>query len=214
MKQRGFCITCKKKVKPDSTTEFKTIETDSTEIIEREAIHKYSCPICKGEINSKDVKLIQFTMKECLKVAKCLQDAKPHADVIGKIDMKIGDLKKCNKCGRITDVVGWTGCMEHDSNCSSTCEVCEVEYYRDDLLPDECYSNVEEKTFYKNYKETGKILNKVFEVAPPKNDSILEFERIVWFVFHLSKKKSTLDIRNEIFDRFICKCGELGLITK
>ena len=221
MKERAYCKTCEKDIKPDSEMKpSKLTDSDPCGVI---CSTIYTCPDCKNVIPEKDVSLINFNLNECLIVANCLQNAINHQDITGDVDCKIGDVKKCNKCGKITDVVMYNGCLEHCSNTTSSCSTC-YEGITGKLDGDtEIKSASKEDRKWmlecveseKMYKELHSILEDIMSATPPVSDSVVELEKVTNAVRYLLDYKYKInEYELEVEQQFINKCAELGLVNK
>lgn len=206
MKQRAVCVTCETKVKPNSTSKLIQDKEDPCITI---MDHNYSCPECEGKIDEKSVKWEHFDTNEAMKVLDCLQKGHEHQDVIGGVDLKIGDTKTCRQCGNITDVVIYTGCIGSAKNSSSACRFCDnnaVLKGGEDFIEE--YNNS-----CKMYKKLDKVLDNLFVKFPPQSDSIFELYKIAHKVMPEMSKYDLPEYMLYITHRFLIKCAELDLIT-
>ena len=220
MKQRAYCKTCDGTVKPDSEIVTRNSKDDSCYMT---CDTKYSCPDCKGVIPEKDVKFQNFDFNECLTVVNCLQNANDHQDITGDVDCKVGDIKKCRECGRVTDVVMYNGCLEHCSNTSSTCSVCyEGVSEKLEKKGKSLESVAEENRGWmkdiieseKMYKEVYGVQAEIMSVAPPASDSVMELEKVAEAVkAEIDGKYKFEEYELAVESQFINTCAELGLIS-
>jgi len=184
---------------------------------------KYKCTFCGAENQDGEGKSEwrPFTVEEALETAKCLQEARNHKLIIGNVDLKIGEIKKCRKCGKITDVVDYNGIMSYEKNFSTQCDVCYKEDEYDDWFEhcgeDGCKMhdglNVEKlRAERDDFKVRRNIVKKIFEVAPPKNDGILELNRIIYMFSSMYGKDNIGGAYIWVSDTFLKYCAEHGLL--
>lgn len=222
MKERTFCKTCKKDVRPI----FRWEPGDKLYSI------AYNCEICNTDISPLDVNELPFSFDECVEVAKCLEVGKSHPDYT-EIDKKIGTIHTCEKCGKMLDITNYCNseCLasetcEPECSCSPCYDTPEKE--KEAYLQFEKLSiseaeykkeSVKYDLFELRKKKMLEIVNKIFEKAPPQSDSIFEFDRILWFITEIQLPRS--DDIDEAFlddieyrflmDLFILKCTEIGI---
>ena len=208
MKERIRCKTCKTDVKPVA---------GNTEMIEGSnktvcVMTEYACPSCNGIVEESDIVLSRFTLEECIEIHNRVKNAEPHPD-LGHDYGKIGDVKKCRECNKITNVCTHAG-LTYDIGNHKACDFCKTsgayEGYDEAIGGGIMWSE-------RIYDQVCKLFEKICERVPPTSDSIMEFERIVWFVDSIhdgDDKCSTKDYEMMIKDKFINKCAELGLIRK
>ena len=165
---------------------------------------------------------MKLTITEILQVVKDLQEAKPNKHLVGKVELKIGDLKKCRNCGEVLDVVAYNGIMDYDTNVSPECECSGRDKNEEWWKPCKDESNCD---FHKDldvdriqaehddYKRRDEAIQAIFLNAPPKNDGLLELDRIAFMFGHLYNS-SINDSRAFVFDAVIKYCAINGLITK
>ena len=233
MKERAYCKKCEKDIKPDSEIKSSKLNKDdpcsNNDMISVGDSNvvcstEYTCPDCKSVILEKDVTVTSFKFNECLIVANCLQNAINHKDIIGDVGYKIGDIKKCKECGKITDVVMYNGCLDYCSNTHSSCSAC-----YDGIsgkLEKECKSlesvAKEDRKWMKEvvesekmYKEVYGVQTEIMSVSPPASDSVVELERVSEAVKTVIDGKYKFEeYELAVEDQFINKCAELGLISK
>lgn len=174
-----------------------------------------------------DDKIIPLELEELVEEIKCLQEGRDYEHVIGKVDLKIGDVKKCRDCGEITDLVSYDGLFDHDSNYSTECECSRIKrmgekpWYEpcDDDDDDDCDFHKDldvvklrkEDEVYRKVDEINKI---IFDRLPPVNDGILEFDRMVHMFKELFVNCNTPDAMLYVHTPFQLYCARNGLITK
>ena len=221
MKERAYCKKCEKEVKPDS----EMVTNKPSKNVEYDVVCNtiYKCPDCNGVIPEKDVTLTKFNFNECLTVANCLQKAINHQDIIGDVDHKIGDIKKCRECGKVTDVVFYNGCLEHCSNTSSTCSACYTGVTKKLDNPDALKSVSKEDHDWmqecieseKMYKEVYSVVENIMSTTPPISDSVVELEKVTNTAREILDSKYKIDeYELALENQFINKCAELDLIDK
>ncbi len=222
MKQVVLCITCDTK-----------FECTLDNVIDKprkkgEDGYSYKCP--NGHIKNypfTEKSFVKHTVDEAIDIVKCLQEGKNNKYLISDVDLKIGDFKKCEECGNITDVVIYNGLMDYDANCSTECgcsrECRDTRWWRSDCKDDKCGFHGELdipklEREQDDYEARDKILNEIFEKCPPVNDSVIELDKIAFLFGETKKMKdsvgngSTVDIRSYVFGRFITYCAKHDLI--
>ena len=202
MKYLSYCQKCEKEVKP--------VEDQPDDIRENA---NFTCQTCNSVVDKPSP--IPFTLEEAVHAVKCLKNGKPH-DESTRVNMRIGEVKRCDNCNTITDVVGYTGCLPADSNFSTSCIDCDCD---DEMENCDCDCNIEKAIKQSNetdafYRQVRDIINQVCDVDPPVSDSMLEFDKMLWYVqnMHPDINKSTQDYSNAVEYAFLPKCAELGIL--
>lgn len=163
-----------------------------------------------------------LTMTELLQVVKDLQEARQNKNLVGNVELKIGEMKICDDCHKIKDVVAYNGICDYDTNWGVECECStrdkDVEWWKPCKENDDCdfHKDLDVEEIQKeqdDYKKRDKTVEAIFLNAPPKNDSILELDRIAYMFGHLYNC-STNDSRAFVFDNVMRYCAKNGLITK
>ena len=207
MKERTQCKTCKTDVKPVVKNADMIESVNGTVYMMTE----YECPSCSGMIKESDISLSQFTLEDCVEIHDCVQNRKTHPDLRHDYE-KIGDVKKCDNCGKITNVYTHAGLTSNIHSCKA-CDFCKTSGtwgYDEAIGGGILWSE-------RIYDEVCDLFEKICEKVPPTSDSIMEFERIIWFIDSIhdgDNKCSTKDYEMMIKDKFINKCAELRLIRK
>ncbi len=184
---------------------------------------KYKCTFCGIENEDTKTNWRPYTIEEAIETTKCLQEGKNHKLIIGDVDLKIGDVKKCKQCGYVTDVVDYNGCMAADANFSIMCPKCDTKEEYDDWFEhcgaDKCEMHDDLdiqklRAEHNDFKIRFGIVKKIFEVAPPKNDGILELDRMIYMFVAMYGKANIGDGYIWVADEFMRYCAQHGLLTK
>lgn len=217
MKWIGKCKKCKKDFEC-------TKENEDHDYKSKFPIHRYRCYHC-DHLDSYELEGMRyepFTIDEAVKMVKDLKEGRDNKYVIGRVDLKVGHEKKCKKCGKITDVVVYNGCMDYNENCSTVCSCEEKSYLEDWFEPCddkdcEFHKRIDAKKFRDerdDYAVRDDIIEQIFEAYPPENDGAIELDRIAHMFDLMYGKDSINGCRAYVFDRFIRYCAEKELLTK
>lgn len=179
------------------------------------------------ELVIKDIEdtILPKTIEDVIEITEDLKNGRNNKFLVGSVDLKIGDLKKCGKCGNITDVVEYNGCLSYEKNVSTQCE-CDRDSYEKWFEPcgiDKCNEkkrcgfhkriNIEkERKEYEEFKKKRDIIKTIFEKCPPVNDGVMELDRIAYMFGHLCDGLSINDSRSYIFSDFMLYCARKGIL--
>ena len=190
---------------------------------------RYKCEFCKHWDYYKGGKYVPFTIKELLTEIDCLQNAKNWKHIIGDVDHPIGFIKTCKDCGEPTGVVSYGDVGLYSKNHNVECECQRVNRERRWYEKDEdkhkhkkgekCkfYDDLPVKKFREEDDEFQKcddIVKLIFKHCPPRNDGILEFDKMTHMFGQLHAKCNTPDSMLHVHRAFQLYCAKHGLITK
>lgn len=218
MKQVETCTSCSKKFE---CTDDNEIEVENRNFGEGNT-YKCSCGH-QDKYPLTEQSLIPFTIDEVCEVVNDLRSGTDNRYLIGTVDLKIGDTKKCKKCGNITDVVAYNGLCDYDSNYSTMCQVCDggkYDKWYESCGDDGCEIHDDDLDIEKMRKEDkefsdkDKILDLIFERYPPINDGVLELDRMAYMFESMWGKGSTVDAWGDVFTRFMNYCARHDILTK
>lgn len=145
-----------------------------------------------------------MTMEKAIGMADVLRDGGEHP-VKGVIECAVGCIKRCKR-GHVEHVVHYNDIMAHKRNVSSTCRICDP----DDDMP-ECLDTEENRMLTRSFR----LIDRILRASPPKNDGILELDRIA-YIYHMmsvSEDISIDDARADVFDPFMLECARRGVLT-
>lgn len=190
----------------------------------------YECLYCKHidpyPLTSESMH--PFTLDETILIVKDLISGKNNKYLHGKVDLKIGDYKKCDDCGNITNVVAYNGLFEYDANCSTLCECSSYAKHDDwyepcgtstcnDVLKCDFHKGIDtkkERTEHEDFTKRRSIVKSIFNAFPPKNDGILELDRMAYMFGAIYGEGSINDNRSWVFDDFMLYCARNNIIQK
>lgn len=162
----------------------------------------------------------KWTLEEALEECKKMEKGEKHMteDYI----VKIGTIRPCRECDKPVDVVTYKGysmdwmsithCNEHHPENpikppfkKCTDESCKVHEYFDE---EEYYNESLEN--HHIISEVKKLLNEI----KPKNDSVLEYDRLCHLFGHTHPHTKPADYEYWLFTEFINYMGLNGKLTK
>lgn len=179
--------------------------------------NKYKCTNC-GKTDSyplSEGNMVSFTIDEIIQNVNDLKEGKDNKYLIGKVELKVGDIKKCEQCGRVTDVVKYNGLMDYCKNFSTMCVCRKKENDKDwfEECDDDFIDKDELRKEKKDFRKRDEIIELIFDRYPPKNDGILELDRMA-YMFGELYHGSINDSRAFVFDDFMRYCAENNILTK
>jgi len=161
----------------------------------------------------------KWTLEEAVKECEDMEKGEKHhsEDYIAKV----GTIRPCNECGKPVDVITYTGfsmdqlsithCNEHspenpikppfkkctDKDCKLHKYFDEEKYYNDSLK------------IHHIIEEVEKLINEV----KPRNDSILEYDRLCHLFGHSHPHTKPADYEFWLYNKFIDYMGINGKLT-
>ncbi len=213
MKHKIVCKVCK------------TIITvfDSQMSLSHTGKYRVKCFTCRciNEYYYNEMEHIELTLNDMVYIVKCLKEGKDHPHLIGHVNLKIGKTKRCDRCGKITDVVTYNGIFNYDSDCSTECECSKID--NDDVIESckdkDCkfHNTVPIEQLKKEHfdsKARQIEINNILNYFPPRGDGILELDKIAYVFYNTTKLPVTInDARAFVFDDFMLYCARNDLIS-
>jgi predicted RNA-binding Zn-ribbon protein involved in translation (DUF1610 family) len=179
----------------------------------------YKCP--KGHLINKkklNMEFVPLTVDEAQEYAISLERGETHKYHIGTVGRKVGDILKCEVCGRVTDVVEYDG-LTNDENTNVLC-VCQEDHdkWYEPCGDSSCefHRDLDIDRFRKEDEEDKVIddlMAEIFEKYPPKSDRILELNRIIFLFSNSYGKEGTGMHYIYVSSKFINYCAEHDLLT-
>jgi len=205
MKKIGVCPKCHDKFECTNDNEY--------------SYGYYKCP--QGHLsNTCDLNTDYFplTVDEAQEYAEFLEKGETHKYHIGVVGRKVGDIINCKKCGKITSVVEYDG-LTNDKNTfiECTCEANESDKRYEPCGDSDCelHKDICFEKFKKEEEEhevKRKLIKEILEKYPPKNDGILELNRIIFLFSNCYIKDNTGGYFISVHDEFTEYCAKHDLL--
>ena len=208
MEEKIYCNSCKMNVKVRHEGDYHQDPEDPSTVI---CDDTYYCKICECIIPEENFSYVGSPLEDAISMANCLKTGRNHPNILENVNVKIGDVKTCRECGRITDVINYDSMLLFDGNGGTVCSHCpnDLEKY-ENTGEDWADDYVESERMY---AEIHALAEMIWSMDPPKSDSVFEMERIIYIIGEVvGDKYKEAEYELALKHYFMNKCGELGLL--
>ncbi len=160
----------------------------------------------------------KWTLEEGLEDCTKLEKGEKH--LTEDYTVKVGTIRPCHECGVPVDVVSY-GSFDLDSMSITQCEQHEHQFKLSKCTSEDCpvhggEHGFDEDDYVKRSKEIAHIMEeikKMFDIVKPKNDSIMEYDRMMFLFGHSHPKMRPADYDFWLYNEFIDYWGLQGKLT-